>query len=122
MIYLIDFTDQPVGMYRRTPYGDIFTVPPQDKQILITNPDLEAFAIIANETASADYFNMTIDEVNSGRASPDAMKHEKHLILIYGWEMSGLLKRVHADCFEISFGGGERLWVKSFGMGEPIGD
>lgn len=120
MIYLVDFNNQPLGMYSRTPYGELYTVSPSRGQILITNPDLEAFATIPNEAAHADYFTVTVEDVIAGKTSADAMKHVKHLILVYGWEMSALLKKVHSDCFEMSFGGGERLWVGSFGMGEPL--
>jgi len=120
MIYLIDFEGQPRGMYRRTPYGEVFTVPPMENQILITNPDLEAFSTIPNKNAQADYFTVIIEDVNAGRTSPEAMRFEKHLILVYGWELSALLKRIHPNCFELSFGGGERMWVRSFGMGEPV--
>jgi len=46
----------------------------------------------------------------------------KHFILIYNWEMLALLKKIHSDCFEMSFGGGERMWVRSFGIGEPLNE
>ena len=111
-----------MGLYSRIPYGDIFTVAPLDGQILITNPDLEAYATIPNEAAHADYVTVTVEDINVGRISAEAMRHMKHLVLIYGWELSALMKKVHSDCFEMSFGGGERIWVKSFGMGEPLDD
>jgi len=120
MIYLLDFTKQPTGMYNRSPYGEVFTLSPAYGQILITNPDLEAFATISNNASAEDFFTVTIEDINVGRTSIDAMRHIKHLVLIYGWELSALMRRVHMGCFEMSFGGGERLWANSFGMGEPV--
>ena len=125
MIYLIDFNGEPLGLYNRSEYkigkiGKSAPLAPALGTIFITNPDLEAFAIIPTEHARKDYFVVTIEDVLSGRTSPDAMKNTKHMILVYGWELIALLKKVHPECFEFSFGGGERLYTKCFSMGEPV--
>lgn len=126
MIYLIDFNGQPRGLYTRRKSNAAGRPPLPgtilEGQIYITTPDLEEFANIASAMDETNYFKITVQEVATGKTSADAMKKIKHLVLINGWILSALLKRVHSTYFELSFGGGERLFVNSFHMGEPLED
>jgi hypothetical protein len=111
-------------MYKRSEIGvgisNVRLIPIKDRQLLITEPDLEAVATIASPAELPSYVAITVQDVLAERVSAEAMKHIKHYILIDNtWVLTALMKKVHVDCFELSFGGGERLWTKSFGMGEP---
>ena len=127
MIYLIDFNNKPPGLYDRTTIGTgnsllatTVPFPILPGQILITDPDLEAFATIATDRDKADYFRVDINDVHAGRTSVDAMKNIKHYVLINNtWELTALMKKVLNTCFELSFGGGYRIWTLSFEMGMP---
>jgi hypothetical protein len=126
MIYLIDFNGQPRGLYIRTKLKSTVAAPIpgtiQEGQIYTTAPDLEEYANLAGSMDETNYFKITVKDVMTGKTSADAMRKIKHLVLINGWILSALLKRVHITHFELSFGGGERLWVSSFHMGEPLED
>jgi hypothetical protein len=127
-MYLIDFNNKPHGLYDRTPINALgaslgfspAAFPLVPGQILISDADLEAYATIATDRDKADYFSVKIEDVHAGRTSVDAMKSIKHYVLIHGvWELTALIKKVHASCFELSFGGGERLFTLTFEMGMP---
>ena len=125
MIYLIDFNGCSRGWYNRSEiqvsHVNGRLVQFTDGQILWDgDPDLEAFATIAEPQELANFVPVRIDDVQAGRFSVEAMKRLKHYILIENtWVLLALCKKVHADCFELSFGGGQRLWTHGFGMGEP---
>ena len=124
MIYLFDFNGCPRGWYNRTEiqvsHVNGRLVQFTDGQILMTDPDLEAFAAIADPDEMSLYAPVSIDAVHKGTFSIDAMKHIKHYVLVEGiWVFLALSKKVHADCFELSFGGGVRLWTHTLAIGEP---
>jgi len=124
MYYEIDFADRRQGLYtlniKKT--GDI--VPDgvdniRSKTMLTTDADLEAYAGLMDTKFWGDYTPITIDFVQQGIMSVEAVRNVKHLCLFNGWEIPVLLKKVRSNCFEFSFSGG-RLYVMEFGLGEPI--
>jgi hypothetical protein len=127
-LYLLDFTGCSKGMYKRTEVKvpimsarNARIISFTDKQVLTTEPDLEAFATLASTTELPNFVTIRVDDVHAGRISIDAMKNLKHYVLIDGtWILAALIKKVHVDCFELSYGGGERIWANTFGMGEPL--
>jgi hypothetical protein len=127
MIFIIDLNGSPPGLYKRheikVPLANGRIPSLTDGQMAITDPDLESFASIAEDYELPNFFPIKVGEVMSGRVSVDAMKKLKHYVLIENtWILSSvLMKKVHQDCFELSFAGGERMWVRTFGMGEPSG-
>jgi hypothetical protein len=121
IIYQLDFTSQPRGLYVRTELGKLSLDSPGEGQIHTTDPDIEGYATLATAAMQQDYLHVTLEQVKTRAIAVDTLKTVKHLILVGGyWEVAALLKKVHDSCFEFSFSGGERLWTKSFGMGEPL--
>ena len=123
MYHEIDFANRSQGLYTLTTYvGDIIpggvnSIRP--KTMLTTDPDLEAYAGLMDSKFWGDYTPISIDLVQKGMMSVEAVRVNKHLCLFNGWEIPVLLKKVWPTCFEFSFSGG-RLFVMQFGLGEPL--